>query len=97
MAKPSLQQLLKEAQTESPKPKAVKESPSPAAKEIATPRQIHKPGEVNISAYFPKEVKAALRMAQAKTGMNVKQCLAEALQDFFRKHNVPVTVPMDDM
>lgn len=94
MAKPNLQQLLKEAQTEAPKPRAVKET---QAQQAAAPRQIHKPGDVNISAYFPKEVKAALRMAQAKTGKNVKECLAEALQDFFRKHNVPVTVPMDDM
>jgi len=54
-----------------------------------------KPGEVNISAYFPAEVKASLRMVQAKTGNNVKQCLAEALTDYFRKHNVPVTIPME--
>ena len=56
------------------------------------PRQIHKAGEVNISAYFPAEVKASLRMVQAKTGYNVKDCLAEALRDLFRKHNVPVSV-----
>lgn len=56
------------------------------------PRQIHKAGEVNISAYFPAEVKASLRMVQAKTGYNVKNCLAEALRDLFRKHNVPVSV-----
>ena len=55
-------------------------------------RQIHKAGEVNISAYFPAEVKASLRMVQAKTGYNVKDCLAEALRDLFRKHNVPVAV-----
>lgn len=91
MAKPSLQQLLNSAKTE---PVA----PAGAAVSLSTPveasakREVHKPGEVNISAYFPSEVKAALRMAQAKTGKNVKQCLAEALQDFFRKHNVPVTV-----
>jgi hypothetical protein len=61
---------------------------------VAAPkiRQIHKEGEVNISAYFPAEVKAALRMVQAKTGNNVKECLAEALRDLFRKHNVPVAV-----
>lgn len=58
------------------------------------PRQIHKPGEVNISAYFPAEVKASLRMVQAKTGYNVKNCLAEALRDLFRKHNVPVSVDL---
>jgi hypothetical protein len=36
-----------------------------------------------------------LRLVQAKTGKNVKQCLAEALADYFRKHNVPVTVPLE--
>ena len=55
-------------------------------------RQIHKAGEVNISAYFPAEMKASLRMVQAKTGNNVKECLAEALCDLFKKHNVPVPV-----
>jgi hypothetical protein len=60
----------------------------------ATPnvRQTHKAGEVNISAYFPAEMKASLRMVQAKTGNNVKRCLAEALCDLFKKHNVPVPV-----
>jgi hypothetical protein len=57
-------------------------------------RQIHKEGEVNISAYFPAEVKASLRMVQAKTGNNVKECLAEALRDLFRKYNVPVAVDL---
>ena len=59
-------------------------------------RQIHKPGEVNISAYFPAEVKAALRMVQAKTGYNVKDCLAEALRDLFQKHNVLVSVELGE-
>lgn len=59
-------------------------------------RQIHKEGEVNISAYFPAEVKASLRMVQAKTGNNVKDCLAEALHDLFRKHNVPVSVELGE-
>jgi hypothetical protein len=56
-------------------------------------RMVHKPGEVNISAYFGPEVKAALRHVQAKTGKNIKACLAEALQMLFRKYNVPVTIP----
>lgn len=60
------------------------------------PRQIHKAGEVNISAYFPAEVKASLRMVQAKTGYNVKDCLAEALRDLFRKHNVPISVDLGE-
>ncbi len=63
---------------------------------VAPKRQIHKPGEVNISAYFPAEVKASLRMVQAKTGYNVKDCLAEALRDLFRKHSVPVSVELGE-
>lgn len=59
-------------------------------------RQIHKTGEVNISAYFPAEVKASLRMVQAKTGYNLKDCLSEALRDLFRKHNVPVSVELGE-
>jgi len=59
-------------------------------------RQIHKAGEVNISAYFPAEVKASLRIVQAKTGNNVKNCLAEALRDLFKKYNVPVSIELGD-
>jgi hypothetical protein len=71
--------------------RAAKGTSTPAA---AAPkgRQIHKVGEVNISAYFPAEMKTSLRMVQAKTGKNVKKCLAEALRDLFKKHNVPVPV-----
>jgi hypothetical protein len=87
MPKPKLTALLNEQQTAS----------QPVARNDTTatpkPRTIHKPGEVNISAYFSPEVKAALRHVQAKTGKNIKACLAEALQLLFRKHNVPVTVP----
>ena len=59
-------------------------------------RQIHKAGEVNISAYFPAEVKASLRMVQAKTGSNVKDCLGEALRDLFKKYNVPFSVELGE-
>ena len=68
---------------------------TPEAKAAATARVVHKAGEVNISAYFPAEVKASLRLVQAKTGKNVKQCLGEALADLYRKHNVPVPAPME--
>lgn len=100
MAKPNLQQLLNSAKDEAPPlvktGKSSKAAPLTEASAPA-PRQVHKPGEVNISAYFPREVKSALRMVQAKTGKNVKQCLAEALQDYFRKHNVPVAIPLDEL
>lgn len=73
-------------------PRATRGTPAAAPKS----RQVHKPGDVNISAYFPAEVKASLRMVQAKTGYNVKDCLAEALRDLFQKHNVPVSVELGE-
>jgi hypothetical protein len=91
MAKNKLTALL-DQQEASRTPAAVPDAPKPAP---SNKRQVHKPGEVNISAYFSPEVKAALRHVQAKTGKNIKACLAEALQLLFRKHNVPVTVPED--
>ena len=95
MAKPNLQKLLNE--TKSPGPTKGDENQKSVSGSLSEPpkRSTRKPGEVNISAYFPPEVKASLRMVQAKTGNNVKQCLAEALTDYFRKHNVPVTIPME--
>ena len=96
MAKPNLQQLLNSAKDESPAVARAPQTAEASAPPVATTRHGQKIGDVNISAYFPAEVKAALRMAQAKTGKNVKQCLAEALQDFFRKYNVPVPVDLGD-
>ena len=59
-------------------------------------RRMHKEGEANISAYFPAEVIASLRMVQAKTGHNVKDCPGEAQRDLFRKHNVSVCVVLGE-
>ena len=92
MNRPNLTQLLEDqaappARPQPPIRTAAKPTPQPPQVRV-----IHKPGEVNISAYFPPEVKAALRQVQAKTGKNIKGCLSEALQLLFRKHNVPVTV-----
>jgi hypothetical protein len=88
MAKNKLSALLDEQANNPP----VRPSTRKIAAAAPAPREIHKPGQVNISAYFEPEVKAALRHVQAKTGKNIKVCLAEALQLLFRKYNVPVTV-----
>ena len=95
MAKPNLQKLLNETKSPSTNKSTESQNGVNASVLEAPKRSTRKPGEVNISAYFPPEVKSSLRMVQAKTGNNVKQCLAEALTDYFRKHNVPVTTPME--
>ena len=103
MAKQRLQPLLRSTNGEmtvaTPVKTAAKvKNDATAITPVAAPkvRQIHKEGEVNISAYFPAEVKASLRMVQAKTGNSVKDCLGEALRDLFRKHNVPVDVELGE-
>ncbi len=86
MAKPDLTKLLNQ-------PEETPAQPLQKRRSAFQPREVHKPGEVNISAYFAPEVKAALRHVQAKTGKSIKGSLSEALQLLFRKYNVPVTVP----
>lgn len=52
-------------------------------------------GKINVSAYFPPEVKASLRLVQAKRGGKVQDLLAEALNLLFAKYNVPETAPIE--
>jgi hypothetical protein len=52
-------------------------------------------GKVNISGYFPMEVKSSLRLVQAKRGGKVQDLLAEALNLLFAKYNVPETAPVE--
>lgn len=47
-------------------------------------------GKTNITAYLSPDYKASLRLIQAKTGHSLQDLLAEALNDLFAKHNVPV-------
>lgn len=68
---------------------------APVAKAADPAEKPDRTGLVNISAYYPAEVKASLRIVQAKTGKNVKQLLGEALNDLFRKYNVTASVPED--
>lgn len=88
MAKTKLSSaLLEQAATGKAAPEPAPRQPS-AAEEGARATPGRTPGEVNISAYFPPEMKAQLRIVQAKTGKNVKQLLGEALNDIFLKYNV---------
>jgi hypothetical protein len=66
-------------------PRSAKASPLPA---------VSREGKVNVSAYFPSEVKASLRLVQAKRGGKVQDLLAEALNLLFAKYNVPESAPV---
>jgi len=94
--KNKLTDLLAQQSIESPAVPAPPAEKAARRQALRPVRAAHKPEEVNISAYFNPEVKAALRHVQAKTGKNIKGCLAEALQMLFRKHNVAVTVSEEE-
>ena len=53
-------------------------------------------GKVNISAYFPPEVKSSLRLVQAQNGRKIQDLLAEALNLLFAKYGVPESAPIAD-
>lgn len=53
-------------------------------------------GKINVSAYFPPEVRSSIRLVQAKTGENMTDTLAEALNLLFAKYGVPETAPRGD-
>lgn len=92
MARPSIQAAVaRNRPTPEPPPARERES-----SERAAARQkpaISREGKVNVSAYFPPEVKSSLRLVQAKRGGKVQDLLAEALNLLFAKYNVPETAP----
>jgi peptidoglycan hydrolase-like protein with peptidoglycan-binding domain len=66
---------------------------APIKSQDRSPSQICREGRVNVTGYFPPEVKASIRLVQAKRGGNQQDILAEALNDLFAKYNVPETAP----
>jgi hypothetical protein len=71
------------------------ETPERVSVGAATPAASRE-GKINVSAYFPPEVKASLRLVQAKRGGKVQDLLAEALNLLFAKYNVPETAPLEN-
>jgi hypothetical protein len=47
-------------------------------------------GKVHIGAYLSPGFKSSLRLVQAQTGHDMQALIAQALNDLFRAHNVPV-------
>lgn len=47
-------------------------------------------GKAHIGAYLDPSFRRSLRMVQAQTDHDLQELLAEALNDLFRKYNVPV-------
>lgn len=58
-------------------------------------QQSSRVGKVNVTGYFPPEVKTSLRLVQARRSGTLQDILAEALNDLFAKYNVPQTAPRE--
>ena len=87
MAKrPSIQAKLQKSQPAADSPQAPQVQPAPAGAPSMTQSRV---GKVNVSAYFPPEVKSSLRLVQAKRGGKIQDLLAEALNMLFTKYGVP--------
>ena len=100
MARPSIMEAVaaKQQQSERPaaRPEAAPAAPRHKSKPAPPPAAVSREGKVNVSAYFPSEVKASLRLVQAKRGGKVQDLLAEALNLLFAKYNVPEAAPMSE-
>ena len=94
MARPSILEAVegKRRVDTRPIPVAVQEG---EARQSGSGPAVSREGKLNVSDYFPPEVKASLRLVQAKRGGKVQDLLAEALNLLFAKYNVPETAPLD--
>jgi hypothetical protein len=91
MSRPSILEAVDRKRQPAEKPAATIAPTAPrAAAEAAASRE----GKINVSAYFPPEVKSSLRLVQAKRGGKVQDLLAEALNLLFAKYNVPESAPL---
>ena len=63
---------------------------APSAPASAPPVANSRKGKTHIGAYLDPAFRKSLRMVQAKTDDDMQALIAQALNDLFRKHNVPV-------
>ena len=88
----NLQAALERSRGGNPAP-AVISSPPPAALPepvkvpVTAPSRV---GKVHVGAYLPTDFKRSLLLVRAQTGLDVQTLIAQALNDLFRAHNVPV-------
>lgn len=73
--------------------RAAGRTPSSAPAVDTAPRKAamgSREGKAHIGAYLDPGFRKSVRMVQAQTDHDLQQLLAEALNDLFRKYNVPV-------
>ena len=76
---------------------AGRSQPSPAPEQDAAPvtrpatiKAKSREGRVHVGAWLPEAYSRNILLVRAKTGLPVKTIFAQALNDLFRAHNIPV-------
>ncbi len=90
MAKVSAIQAQLEAAAGRTQPPVAAPATVPVA-QLATPgKPKSREGRVHVGAWLPEAYSRNILLVRAKTGLPVKTIFANALNDLFRAHNIPV-------
>ena len=60
------------------------------AQTATSPKPKSREGRVHVGAWLPEAYSRNILLVRAKTGLPVKTIFAQALNDLFRAHNIPV-------
>jgi hypothetical protein len=84
----NLQNALKSSSGRTPPPVANQPPPTEKATSYKAPSRA---GNVNMSAWLPRDFKKSIRLVQAKKveSATIQDLMAEAFNDLFSKYNVP--------
>ena len=93
MARTGLQTALRNSAKGLPAtPEGSTSMPEASERQSSQPSRV---GKTNVTGYFPPEVKASLRLVQARRSGTIQDILAEALNDLFAKYGVPESAPRE--
>jgi hypothetical protein len=77
------------ARTQTPPASVAVQENTPAARPTAAKAKSRE-GRVHVGAWLPEAYSRNILLVRAKTGLPVKTIFANALNDLFRAHNIPV-------
>ena len=86
----NLQAALERGRASTPALVATPSPPAVALDRVQPAKAPSRVGKVHVGAYLPRDFKRSLMLVRAQTGLDVQDLIAQALNDLFRAHNVPV-------
>ncbi len=85
----AIQAQLEAAAGRAAKPSVVPDEAQSASRPVTTKAKSRE-GRVHVGAWLPEAYSRNILLVRAKTGLPVKTIFANALNDIFRAHNIPV-------